>query len=84
MASLTGVSPEQGVNSGTLDFIYHVARGGFGRFTWQRSLGTPGRESLLWHNCPYPGGSGWVSCHSNRHKNYPPDFFLLAFQGTAP
>lgn len=39
MASLTGVSPEQGVNSGILDFIFHVARGGFGRFTWQRSWG---------------------------------------------
>lgn len=42
MASLTGVSPEQDVNSGTLDFVFRVAYGGFGRFTWQRGSRTPG------------------------------------------
>lgn len=80
MASLTGVSPEQDMNSGTLDFVSHVANGRSGRFTWQSGSGTPGWESLLWHNCPYPRGSGWVSCHSNRHKNYPPDFSFWLFR----
>lgn len=42
MASLTGVSPEQDVNSGTLDFVFCVAYGGFGRLTWQRGSRTPG------------------------------------------
>lgn len=31
MASLTGVSTEQDGNSGTLDFVFRVAKGGIGR-----------------------------------------------------
>ena len=33
-ASLTGASKEQDGNSGELDFVFPVAEGGFGGFTW--------------------------------------------------
>ena len=79
-ASLTGASKEQDGNSGELDFVFPVAEGGFGGFTWQRGSGTQGGESLLWHNHLRPHGSGWVSCHSNRHGNYPPDFLFWLFR----
>lgn len=74
VASLTGVSTQQGGNPGTLDSVFRVAKGGYGGFTWQCGSGTQGWESLPWHNGPHHWGSGWVSCHNNRHKNYPPDF----------
>ena len=80
MASLTGASKEQGGNSGELDIVIPVAKVRVGGFTWQRDSGTQGWESLLWHNHPHPHGSGWASCHSNRHGNYPPDFPFWLFR----
>lgn len=53
-----GVSPEQDGNSGAVDSVSHIAKGGFWGFIWQCGWGTRGWESLLWHNCPHPHWRG--------------------------
>lgn len=77
IASITGISAEQAANFGELDFVFHVASRDLEGLHGSVAQAPKAEEPCL-------GRSGWVSCHSNRDKNDPTDFFLLGFQGTEP